>query len=205
MPLDKRIDDAREAAQRLEKELRPGERLLWSGKPRSGIRFSRSDLPATLFMVAWTSFASFFTVAVLRPRLWWFGALVGMTFVMVGLYHLAGRFFLDAWQRRRTFYGLTSERLIVLSPHLSQRTKSQRLETLTDLALKRDRDKSGTITIGPWGGRSTIWRLDSYYGLPTPALTFDQLDDCGTVYEAIAKARTCTKRRGFSDKPHRGG
>jgi hypothetical protein len=60
-----------------------------------------------------------------------------------------GRFIVDARERERTFYGITSERIIIVSGLFSRRTKSLNLRTLTDISLIERPDGSGTITFGP--------------------------------------------------------
>lgn len=73
-----------------------------------------SDAFLVPFSVLWCAFAVYWTWMVLhsgKPR--WF-ALVGLLFVGIGLYQLAGRFIVKARQKRRTVYGLTDTRAIVL-------------------------------------------------------------------------------------------
>src|SRR5690349_16574111 len=93
--------------------LSSGERLLWSGQPRQGVFLRGSDALLIPFTLLWAGFACFWEYMVVRNptpllfRLW------GIPFLMVGAYLVVGRFFLDAWTRRHTVYGLTSQRVIV--------------------------------------------------------------------------------------------
>jgi len=75
-----------------------------------------------------------------------FFKLWGIPFVLVGLYIVVGRFFVDARTRGRTFYGVTSERIIIISGVFSRQTKSLQLRTLSDISLTERADGSGTIT-----------------------------------------------------------
>ena len=66
------------------------------------------------FSVLWCAFAVYWTWIVLnsgKPR--WF-VLVGLLFVVVGLYQMVGRFLVKARRKRRTVYGLTDTRAIVV-------------------------------------------------------------------------------------------
>lgn len=75
--------------------------------------------------------------------------LFGVPFLVIGLYLVFGRFIVDARIRERTFYGLTSERIVIVSGLFSRRTKSLNLRTLSDISLTERPDGSGTITFGP--------------------------------------------------------
>jgi hypothetical protein len=103
------------AEDELRQELDPGERLLWAGQPRQGLRLQTSDfvmIPASLmwggFAIAWEVMA-FAIGAPIFFKLW------GIPFVLVGLYNMVGRFFFDARSRARTFYGLTDRSLLLIT------------------------------------------------------------------------------------------
>src|SRR5262245_54003398 len=88
-------------------ELAPGEHLLWSGQPRQGLVLHVSDaffIPFGLFWVA--MFGGLFIETLTEPNIG-FMALFFVPFFLGGLFFAFGRFALDAWQRRRTYYGVT--------------------------------------------------------------------------------------------------
>ena len=55
--------------------------------------------------------------------------LFGIPFVLIGIYITIGRFFVDAWRRKGTSYGLTTARVIIRS---GASIKSRSLRTLSD-------------------------------------------------------------------------
>jgi hypothetical protein len=75
-------------------------------------------------------------------RLW------GIPFVLVGLYFIFGRFLADGWQRARTFYGVTNERILIVSGLFQRQVKSLSLRNLPELTLSERGDRSGSITFG---------------------------------------------------------
>jgi hypothetical protein len=178
------------------RELSSGERLVWTGQPRRGLRLRGSDAFVIPFSIFWCGFAIFweFIVLTTTPR----GAgpisivfpLFGAPFVLIGLYFVFGRFIVDAWMRGRTFYGISNERLIIVSELFVRRTKSLNLRTLSDISLTERPDGSGTITFGPahpfghwlvsgsWGGAGTV---------APPA--FDMIDSAKEVYELIRQTQ----------------
>src|SRR4029079_14744189 len=90
--------------------------------------------------------------------------LFGLPFVVMGLYIIFGRFFVDAWSRERTVYGITSERMIIISGLFSQQTKSLQLRTLSEISLTERSDGSGTITFGPVHFMNSFFPAGSWPG-----------------------------------------
>ena len=119
----------------IEFPLSRGERLLWSGAPRQGIAFRQSDLFQIPFTLLWGGFALFWNVAVWAGDGPIFFRLWGLPFLLVGVYMVVGRFWLDARRRARTSYGVTTERVLIASNLLSPSIKSLTLRTLTDVTL----------------------------------------------------------------------
>src|SRR4051812_19863506 len=95
-------------------ELSTGEELVWSGRPRAGIRLSGPDLFLIPFSLVWCGFAVFWEKSVLGMGAPGFFPLFGLVFVVVGLYLVFGRFIADAIRRGKTFYGLTPRRAIIV-------------------------------------------------------------------------------------------
>ena len=175
--------------------LSPGERLLWSGQPRGGVRLRGSDVFVIPFTLLWCGFAIFWEfMAVTKTKGTGPGSAVaplfGLPFVLVGLYLVFGRFIVDAQMRRRIFYGITNERIIIVSGLFTQRTKSLNLRTLTDVTLTERSDGSGTIAFGPAGSfgqwfAPAGWPGAGQYAVPS----FDMIDQAKDVYETIRQAQ----------------
>jgi hypothetical protein len=132
----------------IERALRPelgaGERLLWSGQPRRGLRLRiphpvQSDVGR---------FCPLLGAVRLPGRRALFFRLWGIPFVLVGLYLIVGRFFADAWQRARTYYGITNERVLIVSGLFQKQVKSLALRSLSEVTLSERGDRSGSITFG---------------------------------------------------------
>ena len=177
-------------AQPIRAQLSAGERLLWSGRPRRGLVLKPSDAYLIPFSLLWGGFAIFWESAVIVGGAPFFFMLWGVPFVLVGLYMIAGRFFVDARQRAKTFYGVTSERVIIVSGLLSTKIKSLNLKTLTELSLDERTDGSGTITFGPptlasrWT-RGAGWPMTNQTVQPA----FEMIPEAKKVYEIIRNAQ----------------
>lgn len=142
------MDPVTDVSSQIQPELMAGESLLWSGRPRQGIAFNRSDIVLIPFSILWTGFAVFWVLGASSagaPAAFWS---FGLIFVVVGLYTVLGRFFVDALQRGRTYYGVTSDRIVIVSESLGRRVKSLNLRTLTDVTFTTTAGGRGTITFG---------------------------------------------------------
>lgn len=172
------------------------ENLLWSGQPRQGILFRPQDLYLIPFSLMWGGFAILWEIMALKAASQTPGPtalifpLFGLPFVAVGLYVIFGRFFVDARARANTFYGVTSERVIICSGQLSQKIKSLHLPTLSDITLSERSDGSGTVTLGPshylmaWFPAGA-WPGAGRYAPPS----FEMIPDAKRVYDIIRRAQ----------------
>jgi hypothetical protein len=173
----------------IEQQLGRGERLLWSGQPRGGVRFHLADVVMIPFSLMWCGFAVVWETVVITKGAPLFFAIWGVPFVLVGLYLVFGRFFVDAWTRNRTFYGLTGERIIIVGGLSSRQIKSMQLRTLNDISLTERTDGSGTITFGPqfpmMPEMFAGWPGAGRFGPPA----FDMIDSAKEVYDLIRKTQ----------------
>lgn len=167
----------------LRPHLQPGESLLWTGQPKSGLVFRGTDALMIPFSLLWLGFVVFWMIMAARGSAMF--ALFAIPFLLVGLYALIGRFIVDARVRSHTTYGITENRIIIKSGVFSKTIKSLNLKTISDIELSERSDRSGTITIGPktpsvyWGSSMEWWP-----GLPqTPQLQL--IPDARKVYSQI--------------------
>jgi Bacterial PH domain len=169
-----------------------GESLIWSGAPRQGMLLRPNDAYMIPFSLLWGGFAIFWEVSVLRisgPNSA-FMSLWGIPFVLIGLYMIVGRFFVDARIRAKTFYGLTDRRAIIVSGLFSRRINSLPLRTLTDISLQERSDRSGTILLGrpqPYSSWSSGMRWPGMSQYSAPA--FEMIPNAKTVHDQLLEAQ----------------
>ena len=125
--------------------LRPGETLLWSGQPKQGLHLRVHDVGLIPFSIMWCGFAVVWTYNVFHSNAPIFMKIWGVPFVLIGLYLLVGRFFVDAHVRQRISYGLTDQRVIVLGGLWRSRMASHSLSKLDRIELAEHRDGTGTV------------------------------------------------------------
>lgn len=129
-------------------ELDSDEQLIWSGQPRRGLVLSSSDFVMMPFGLFWTAFSFFVLHDGFSKHAPLAYLLFAGFFVLIGIYLLIGRLFVDARRRSRTFYGVTTRRVIICSRMFGQRVRSFPLRKLRDLSLDERSDGTGTITFG---------------------------------------------------------
>lgn len=135
-------------------ELDNDEKLLWAGIPKQGLKLHKSDIFMIPFSLAWGGFALFWEAMALSIPSDKAGPvslifpLFGLPFVLIGLYIMVGRFFYDAKKRSKTFYGLTNQRIIILSNLFGKTLESFNLKNLVEISITEASDGSGTITLG---------------------------------------------------------
>lgn len=179
-----------ESERAIRAQLGSGEKLLWSGQPRQGLRLRSADALMIPFSLLWGGFAAFWELSVIKNGGPLFFMLWGVPFVLMGLYITVGRFFADAYRRRRTAYGLTSERAVIVSGLFTQEVQSITLRTLGDIALTERSDRSGTITLGP-AGRTPAWMAGSGWpgGGKSGPPTFEMIENARVVYDQLRGAQ----------------
>ena len=178
--------------QRIRTDLQRDEKLLWIGQPAQGLRLRGSDVFLIPFSIMWAGFAFYWESSVTQqdnaPT---FFVVWGIPFVLMGIYILVGRFFVDAAVRARTCYALTSQRAIILSGYWTRELKSLSLRTLPQVSLKEGPGERGTIELGTtaWPGgfmfRGTSWPGARKYQPPC----FEMIEDPRRVYDLLRAAQ----------------
>ena len=177
------VDNNFDLQQDLQPELIAGERLLWTGKPKTGIVFRMSDAAFIPFSILWFGFAIF----------WEFGAsqsggaffmIWGIPFIVMGFYMTVGRFFYDAWLRKNTIYGITNNRIIIKDGVFNTTVNSFNINTLPNLGLDEKKDGSGSITLDESTGNFSGIRIRNLpQQKPNPQIEF--IPNVRSVYNLI--------------------
>jgi len=191
------IDDSvRETMIRL---LKPGEELLWSGRPKKGIIFYWFDyiaIPVGLLLggvFIWSMLSESSGPRILFPPVLLIAPLLLMLF-----HFLIGRFFINAKQREKTFYALTSERIIISSGLFKRRQETINLCDLPELVLlKPDQDGTGTIVFGTRWDAILFWLKAEGTFYQQPALKLELIENAQFAYKTILEALKARKLKGL--------
>jgi hypothetical protein len=129
------------------RELNGDEQLLWAGKPKEGIFFRTSDVFFMPFSILWGGGAIFLEYHMIVNKVPLFFAIWGIPFVLIGLYMMVGRFYVEAITRASTAYGVTNQRIIIISQYIYRRMQCIPLITIENIIIEQRNDGSGTIII----------------------------------------------------------
>ncbi len=130
----------------IEQQLQPHESILWAGQPKQGLLLQRADAIMIPISLLWGGFALVWEYLAYRQGAPLFFMLFGAPFVVIGLYMMVGRFYFDARQRKQTYYGITNQRVILLSGARQQHVQSLELATLPGVSLTEFPGGSGAIS-----------------------------------------------------------
>jgi Bacterial PH domain len=173
----------------IQREIEPGERVLWSGPPVGGLRLESESLSRSGFGLLFFSFSIFWIYGALSQ--WWSGAhsaqsavfsLFGIPFVLIGFHLFIGHFFWSALRRRFTEYAVTNRRVIVRSGVFSTTTQSIEYRKIPTLTLTEKSDGSGTIQFG----ETKV--VNAGEGVNYVATKMEAVPDVRSVYAIIRKA-----------------
>jgi hypothetical protein len=143
-------------------------------------------IPMSLF---WCGFVVFWESNVLRiPNAPIMMVVIGGVFLLVGLYLVVGRFFVDAWIRARMNYALTDRRILILRSRPSIKLQSVSLDRLPEATLSETSNGRGSIRFGApisiWGNRS-MGGIGSWTPSLDPTPQFLAIDDVKKVFARI--------------------
>lgn len=180
-------------------ELSPSEQLLWTGRPPQGFRLTPFDWVLIPFSLLWGGMVIYGASTLVWQNEGVGPLLVAFVLVAAALFVIFGRFGVDAQARAKTFYGVTSERVILVGGMFHRTVKSVNLDTLSDLTLTESSRAGGTIafgTIPPW----YLWYGGSGFpGTgPTAFPTFDLKENAKAVYELVRTAQRKARQEAAS-------
>ena len=168
--------------------LLPGERIAWSGRPATGLRFAPTDVFLVPFTVIWCGFAVFWTISAVRAGAGMIFILYGLMFVTFGLAIMVGRFFLDAWLRARTRYALTDRRVLINRSGPLKDFTAVSLDRLPDARLIEFKNNRGSIRFGHSAGVSSGRSFAAWVPALDPTPQFVAVPDARHVFDIVQRA-----------------
>jgi hypothetical protein len=141
-----------DAARRVTAQLgvRPGETILWLGRPFSGLLLTEEDmlrLPYDLPLIVFALLFLFVGWNFDHADGWF--EIFAVLFITKLAFNLFGRHALDAWVRRQTRYGVTDRRILIARSGLFRRHVALDRNRLPEMHLSETWSGHGTLRFGP--------------------------------------------------------
>lgn len=173
--------------------LHSGERIVWTGRPQQGVRFTGRDVFLVPFSLVWSAFAlsAFGSAFVTHPQSqppFPFDLILPL-FLAVGVYAVFGRFLVDAWARSRMIYALTDRRALIIRRLFNERLVAVSLFNCPSLRLTLSGAR-GDVDFAASKDLSSVFfsrNLAGGWSIWTPSLDdaprFLGVEDAQRVYE----------------------
>jgi hypothetical protein len=189
-----------EADKQLQQGLLEGEKLLWTGRAGTGVKFVLRDILLIPAGIIFFSVALFWESLVLigLPFFYKIGfSLVGVPFIVLGFYLLIGRFWLDMKRRSKTFYGITPKRLIIKLIRHRTVVEVFNIETLSSMEIEERPDGSGTIKLDADPPRYSAWKTG--YTPRKIVWAIEYVQDIRSVYNLIVQQQEIINKAALAD------
>jgi hypothetical protein len=178
-------------------ELLAGESICWSGQPNTSVIFHKDDFFLIPISLLWGGFAMFWETEVTglfrQGNPWVFGLLWGIPFVLYGQYIIWGRFLYAAWKKKRTFYAVTTRRVIAVQQGWQRQTAFTYIDTLPTLTRENGANGTGTLRFAQWEMEHPRARQLGWTRFDVMAIgrvpTFIDIDDVNSVYKLVSDLR----------------
>jgi hypothetical protein len=164
-------------------EMLRDEKILWSGQPEQNLFLTVRNIVQIIFALVWlgiTGSVGYFAIESFDI----FTMLFLVPFVLIGLYLLFGSFIYSDYQKKRTYYAVTNQRVLILINSSNKVVKSKLISQIPVLNKTTNKDGIGTIQF-----ESTAYMSDVNGSYTIDGLTFDNIKDVDTVYKLISDLR----------------
>lgn len=187
----------------LQPHLLPAERLLWTGRPGRGVSLRWADLFLIPFSLVWGGFAIFWNVMVWTKGAPLFFAAVGLPFLAMGLYLIAGRFLHEALLRSGLLYAVTDRRVIVLRTRFGHGFRSAEIGRLPALELEEHRGGRGTLRFEARPAPRIVDPGGLGHWVPAVGkrLVFDRIERARFVYDLVGREAGRRRTELLADPP----
>lgn len=165
--------------------LTSGERILWKGCPGKGNLLRKADIVFIPFSLFWCGIVFYLVGSnLMEEGINLIFLLFDIFFASIGGYILFGRFVHHAYMRKRTFYVITTEKIL--------RKRGKKIDYLyfkniPDVHVEYYKDGKGTIGFQEISTRGTIFR-EEMINVNLTEFCLDNIPDVRLVHKLIANA-----------------
>jgi hypothetical protein len=163
-------------------ELLEDEKILWIGKPDTKFILEKGDIFLALLGLLCAGCGLFVLNSFIT--LGYISIFIGIFFVLVGLYLLFGRYHNNNYEKKRTFYAVTNQRVLIITYIFTKNVIAKFINQIPVLIKNVRKDGIGTIQFENDQYRTSGENVEI---IDVP--TFHDIKDVDTVYELINDLR----------------
>ncbi|MGB9929950.1 MAG: hypothetical protein ACPK85_16395 [Methanosarcina sp.] len=126
-------------------ELLTDEKIIWAGKPETKFILKGEDVVLSLFGLVITGFLSLFFRGDFITSAALFEISIFTIMFLAGLYYLFGRFIFDYYEKKRTFYAVTNQRVLIITNTYKKNVQAELISQIPALIKTVHKDDIGTI------------------------------------------------------------
>jgi hypothetical protein len=166
-------------------EILKDEKILWSGQPKQGFFLTGGDILASLIgLIFFLGIGSFMEYTAIQS-FDIYHMIFSLPFILIGLYLVFGSIIYNNYQKKRTYYAVTNQRVLVLINSFNKKIESKLISQISVLNKTVTKDGSGTIKFDNTGYKDTG---ENSYRIKV--LSFDNIIDVDIVYRMISELRS---------------
>lgn len=189
--------------EKFQRELRPGESILWAGKPASRLYLSTGDMVRIVWNAIGVVLMLFLVAATFdvtphghAAQTTSGGGMMGLrllllVFVAVGFASALWPFTYKRWKKANTYYAVTNARVLALSEKPFRSLQSTAIADIPPVTTNVRRNGIGTVDFG----NSASWQMLGFagpgeprrWGPPYPILL--DIPDANSVYDLVQQLR----------------
>ena len=179
-------------------ELMPGEEIIWCGQPNKSKIFSKNDAFLLPFGLFWC--VGFTLIWVTLAKQGGKLGIIGIPFIIVGIYFMVGRFLAKSYNKKHTYYVITNSRILIVKTDLNEDKAgimSARIDMIEKESCTIDKNGVGTIIFGYLLPIQSVY-LNTGLEFLSELLNgnnveaFVDIDDCEKVLSLYKKVREGT-------------
>lgn len=161
-------------------ELLADEKILWAGQPETKFILKGGDVVLSIFGLVWTGFFSLFFLSDFITSGDIFEISISIVFMLVGLYFLFGRFIIGNYEKKRTFYAVTNQRVLIITNMHKKNVQAKLIDQIPVLIKTVHKDDIGTIQ---FDNLQYSMNGESVEYIYPP--TFQDIKNVNTIYKLI--------------------
>lgn len=165
-------------------EMAMDEKILWSGQPEPSLYLTGGGVVVTLFGLIWLCITCYMEYVAIESNDKFLMFFL-LPFVLIGLYIVSAIFIYNNFRRKKTYYAITNQRVLILTNLFNKKIESKLISQIPVLIKTTNKNGIGTIQFDYT--KSMNVGENSYF---IDAFTFYNIKNVDIVYKLVNDLRS---------------